>query len=794
MIATLCLCLLLFAQADPARDLKSKVVAERLAAVDALAAAAPDEADKLLIGALHDRDWEVVERATIALGKHGAKAAVPALVDLAVEAPIERMRSAAARALLAIDATRASADLAKLLNGKRADRALVALGILAAGKVDPRAEDAVTKAWLKAKKAKEPSDAVIAAGALAASDPKTREESLVAALDSPSLAVRAAALDSVANAPSPQDAGLLYFRLSQPTALDPVIERRMIRAFAAVAGTLEDGFSGGVPSGSPGSAGRGPSGAGAPTTWERAFELLGEAADARVVARGVRLATAIARSKAVPDATRTAARAGIAAALGHKSVAVRAAAAHAVGELGDEELAKRVRGLVASDPEARVRHVALRVAVQRLTVRDPETLTATLGRLRDDADLFVREEAAVALGVESLQKAVEPLARVLADPQWTVVACAAVSLGKTREDAALAPLLELAKSPDWRLRGSAVAGLSHWNRAACVPRMIEAVGDADTAIARLAHEFLLRATSVRLPAEVEAWRKWWAENESKVTFKPTAELRARMEKYGYGSPDYESTYANLDVIVFAGRPGGDNIQNLLGRLGVAHRMTEANRLVGDAIHPDAVYIANCPGEIEPKDVERLQWFVRTGGYLFASCWALHETVERVYPGVVRKYETKSEVMDDVPGACVAPDSPYVQGVFPEATVPIFKLEGAHLIEVVDPERCEVLVDSPICAERWGSGELAVWFRAGHGLILDSVNHFDLQGFEAAVGLKTPEDRIAYAFDHLGLPYERWRATQEEKFWGSNVGSAKEIPDLFAFRFLTNFVRRKRIGE
>ncbi|MBI5434943.1 MAG: HEAT repeat domain-containing protein [Planctomycetes bacterium] len=794
MIATLCVCLSLFAQADPARDLKSKNVEERLAAVDALAAEGPDKADKLLLGALHDRDWEVVERAVIALGGHGTKAAVPELVDLAVEAPIERMRVAAARALLAIDATRASADLAKLLNGKRADRALVALGILAAGKVDPRAEDAVTKAWLKAKKAKVPSDAALAAGALAASDPKTRGESFFAALESPSLAVRAAALDSIAYAPSARDAGLLYRRLLEPTALDPVIERRLIRAFAAVANRCEGSFEGGTPSGSPSSPGTGPGGGGATMTWERAFQVLGEAADPRVVARGVRQATAIVRSKEVPDATRAAARAAIDGALSHKSVAVRAAAAHAVGEIGDDELAKRVRGLIASDPEARVRHVALRVAVERLGVRDPETLTATLGRLRDDADPFVREEAAVALGVESLQKAAEPLAHALADPQWTVVACAAVSLGKTREDAALAPLTKLAESADWRLRGSAIAGLSHWNRAACVPRMIEAVGDADTAIARLAHEFFLRASGVRLPAEVEVWRKWWAENESKVTFKPTAELRARMEKYGYGSPDYQETYADLDVIVFAGRPGGDNIQNLLGRLGVVHRMTEANRLVGDAVHPDAVYVANCPGEIEPKDAERLQWFVRTGGYLFASCWALHETVERVYPGVVRKYETKSEVQDDVPGACVAPESPYVQGVFREATVPIFKLEGAHLIEVVDPERCQVLVDSPICAERWGSGELAVWFRAGHGLILDSVNHFDLQGFEAVVGLKTPEDRIAFAFDHLGLPYERWRATQEEKFWGSNVGSAKEIPDLFAFRFLTNFVRRKRIGE
>ncbi|MCE9594858.1 MAG: HEAT repeat domain-containing protein [Planctomycetes bacterium] len=789
MIAPLLLSFLL--QADPARDLKSKNVEERLAAVAVLAADTPDKADRLLLSALDDRDWEVVERAAIALGAHGARTALPKLVDLASAAPIERLRAAASEALLKIDAPRASAELSKLLGGKRASYALEALAVLAADKVDPRARDAVTKAWLKAKKAKEPSEGQLAARALPAGDEKMRRESLTEALESESLAVRAAALEGVAHAPSGEDAGplLMLFAIGP---LNAVLERRVIGALAAVAVVAPDGPGA---NGGGGGGGRGAARGGSGNfTWEQSLEALSNSEDSRVAVRAVRLASAICARKEIADPIRAAAKATLERGLSHKSVAVRAAAVHAVGETKDDALSKRVRALIASDPEARVRHVALRVAVECFGVKDPELLQAVLERLRDDADPLVREEAAVSLGVEGVKKAIEPLTRALGDREWTVAVCAAVSLGKTREDTAFAPLATLAKDPDWRKRGAALVGFSWWGRPACVPLMIEALGDPDTALARVAHEFLQHTAGERMPADVAVWRKWWAENEAKVTFRPTAELRERLEKYGYGSPDYTSVYQDLDVIVFAGRPGGDNMQNLLERQKIKHRMTEANRLVDDAIHPGAVYVANCPGEIEPKDVDRLAWFVRTGGYLFASCWALHETVERVYPGVVRKYETKGEVLDDVPGACVAPDSPYVQGVFPPHTTPIFKLEGAHLIQVIDPERCEVLVDSPICAERWGSGELAVWFHAGHGLILDSVNHFDLQGFEMATGLKTPDDRIAYAFDHLGLDYARWRQTRDEKWWGSNVGAAKEIPDLFAFRFLTNFVRRKRIGE
>jgi hypothetical protein len=159
---------------------------------------------------------------------------------------------------------------------------------------------------------------------------------------------------------------------------------------------------------------------------------------------------------------------------------------------------------------------------------------------------------------------------------------------------------------------------------------------------------------------------------------------------------------------------------------------------------------------------------------------------------VRKLETRDEVLDRVVATPWAKASPYLAGVFDGGVRPIYSLVGAHLVEVLEPERVEVLIDSAECAEKWGGGNLACWFAEGHGKILDSVNHFDLQGLEEAPGLKTSEDRMAYAMDHMGTTFEKIRATSQEKFWDSNPRASKEIRDLSVFKLITNFVRLRRI--
>ena len=150
------------------------------------------------------------------------------------------------------------------------------------------------------------------------------------------------------------------------------------------------------------------------------------------------------------------------------------------------------------------------------------------------------------------------------------------------------------------------------------------------------------------------------------------------------------------------------------------------------------------------------------------------------------------MLDHVPAESSGVTSGFLEGVFAREVQPIYELEGAHLIEVVDPERAEVLVDSPLCAESWGCGNLAAWYAVGHGLVLDSVNHFDVQGLEMAEGLKTREDRQAYAVDHMGLSWTDLRASRDEKYWDNSLRASEKVADLSVFRLVTNFVSRWRL--
>ncbi|MCB9916542.1 MAG: hypothetical protein H6828_15560, partial [Planctomycetes bacterium] len=403
-----------------------------------------------------------------------------------------------------------------------------------------------------------------------------------------------------------------------------------------------------------------------------------------------------------------------------------------------------------------------------------------------------RETLVVALGVKGLDGAASALAGVLDDAHEGTAVCAAVSLGRTRAELAVSTLAPRVKGAgSWSRRGAALVGLCATMNNAAVPTVIEALGDAEPLVARTALGWLAGVSKRRdLAADPEVWRAWWKENEKRVRLEDPAELEERRRRLGYAAPPSE-VYQGQDVLVLESR--GDHIQTVLGELGIQHRLTSSSRVPADGVDAAGVFVANCTGECEPADLERLSWFVRVGGYLFGSCWALHETIERVAPGRVRKLETRDEVLDKVVAAPWATDSPYLEGVFDGAVRPIYSLVGAHLIEVVEPERVEVLVDSPECAERWGGGNLACWFPVGHGKVLDSVNHFDLQGLEEASWLKKPEERMAYAVDHMGTSYARIRETRKEKFWSSNQKASKEVRDLSVFKLVTNFVRLRRLG-
>lgn len=743
-------------------DLRNKSVDVRLGAIDAAAASGRADIDRFLVPLLNDKDWEIQERTAIALGRAKCKPALKPLIELAVDGDVVRIRNAAANAAAEIDAAETAAGLWKKAKGKTQVAALESLAIANRRKAPFADAD-------KLKKELRSDDRVLREAAAIAwfECAADRTAALKTMLSEPFLVVRCRALDAIAEAPRQEDLQPLKELLAGGKQSD-VVERRLLRALAAVI---------------------------AANTSDRAAlaesVLDGAGVDAVPATRRARLVALLVHgekpvldAKQVVDALQASLRA--------KDAEPRAAAVKALRHVGGEAALAAALAQQAKETSGRVllQLVDTIVALRPLTTPEAVAWLTDLAKL--DADEAVQERAIVLLGRAGIVGAAPTLIDRLAHPKWTIAACAAVSLGKTHDDAAVEPLKKLLQHAEWTRRGAAVVGLMHCSRAAVVEPLITMLADQNAVVAGAAHAALETLSGkFDQPADAKAWRTWWAQNKDKHQFVDRAQSIDAKKKYGYAVPDND-IYQGLDVIAFASR--GDHIEQLLARLKIAHRMTEAAKIATCGIHPEAIFVSNCTGEIQDGDVEPLTWFVRTGGSLFGSCWALQETIARIHPGVVQKAVTRDQVLDDVRALPVRADSPLLNGVFPRGVVPIYHLEGAHLIDVLDTERCEVLIDSPDAAERWGNGNLAAWFFSGHGVLFDSANHFDLQGFDSAPEMKTDKERQAWAVDHMGLSFDKWRTTRTESYWKQAPKAGKSVPDLSAFRLLTNFVRSKRMQE
>jgi len=778
LAALAALTLLSSAAFDDAKDLKSKDPEVRLELVTRLAAEGGEEAEKLLIKALKDDDWEVAQIAADGLARHGGEDSVDALVKLAWDGPVGPLRAAAARSAAALDADEALKGLAKKMSGDRAGAVCDAYAIVLGEQIaaDPEVLPKAPKSLTKTLKAKDTLARAAAAHALVLATRGTGEDGrsdlLTELFESEYAAVVAAALDAAAADPRPGQAGPLAELLRRPQLVD-VIERRALAALARSLGADEAaGVAGLLASGQVGD-----------------LDADQVQVDMRVAERGARLVELLASGEApvlkAADVARTLEPALVKARPGPRAAAARALR---YGER-DSSIGK-LQQLAEGDDSARVRRAAVASLLFLADATDDGQRAWLEARLASEPDSSIREDLAVALGLEGLESSVAALVRALDDSDPNVAVVAAVSLGRTRSDGALAPLVALTGSGDWRLRGAAVMGLCHLMKKQGIPPIIAALADPEPLVAKTAHSFLRSINrGAPLQPELEVWQAWWTDNEKRIKLETPKEAKQRREEFGYASSPTE-IYAGLDVMVFESR--GDHMETVLDFLGLSYRRTSGNKVAESALDGSGVFVSNCTGEMGGVDVERLQWFVRVGGYLFGSCWAVTETVQRVSPGAVRQLTTKAEVLDQVSAVACDPDSPYLKDVFAPGVVPIYHLVGAHLIEVLEPERVEVLIDSPECAERWGGGNLAAWFRMGHGRILDSVNHFDAQGLAEAQGLKSEEDRMAYAVDHMGATYKRLRETRDEKWWSGSVKAAREIRDLSAFALITNFVKARRL--
>jgi len=745
-------------------DLQSKDVQRRLAAVKVIAEAGGPEADELLKRAMRDRDWEVVHRAVEALGVRGTRETADLLADFAITGPTRSIRLAAAASARKLDSGAAAAALARRLKGDETVRAAEALAVVA----DPSAAKDLER--VAKKKGKDVDlERIAALDALGALSDAGRILFFTEYLKDENLMVRAAAVKALAATRDTGAIAPLRDGLNEAVITD-VLARRHAAAIRALLLAQTDAkkrdFAAQMIVSSFGMGGT-------PVAAARMARLLGVLGDKKTPVGPVDEYVKLLSSSGV----------------GHSDETVRRAAVHALARIGKPEAYDRVAAIAAGDASARVRFHALRAAV---TLKGDGAQALLIDRLAKDVDASVREEAAATLGRRELPEAVPALLEGLKDRQWEVCVACAVSLGRIRDARAMASLVQLLADKDWRRRGGAVVGLGWIRQKEAIPHLIEMTRDKEIVVGRTAVEFLRHVSGEKLDEATKSWREWWAKWGPNFSFRDRDAEAKDAKKYGYAVQPGK-VYEDLDIVVLLTRAGGDNIQDLLTMYGIEHRTIRAAGVQKCGLHPYALFVANCPGEIVDDDVAVIQFYVHAGGYLFASCWALTHTVQRCFPDVVRKYENRRQIVDDVLAERVPLESPFTEGVFTEGCQPLYTLEGAHLIEVLDPERFEVLIDSPDTANEWGEGNLAGWFTIGHGLILDSVNHFDHQGLvRAKVG--DEKERMAFAMDHLGYDYAELRALRDKNVFLKQPTAVRQTRDQTIFRFITTFVRQKRLAD
>lgn len=714
-----------------------------------------------LLKATRDPDWEVVHKAVDELGARGSEASLDALCDLAVSGPIRRIRRAAAQAVAFVGSEKGAAAIARKLRGETAARAAEALEIVA--------HPSTAKALERLAKQKEGEGRVQAVRALGALGEAARIGEFAELLNDPDVLVRAAAVDALVR--TREGAAIAPLRDAlKGKALPAVMERRCIEAIRRIMLALPDDtqrdFHGGLLSGS-----------------------FGMARDAVADARLARLLGALGQAEAPTGPVGEYRNALVTVGLPHAAPEVRSASVAALARVRASDAAEKIEGLAKGDAVARVRFHATWAAA---ALRPDAVLPLLLDRLAKDPDATVREEAAVLCGKRRFAAAAEPLALALQDPSWEVSVSAAVSLGKLRDPRGVAPLVALLSHKDWRRRGGAAAGLGWIRQKEAMEPLIEMLRDREVAVVATTLEFLRHLSGKALSEKPKEWREWWAVQGPRWEFRDTEKEAKEAKRYGYAVSPRE-VYRDLDIIVLQTRKGGDSIETLLDDYEITYRITRAASVDKAGLHPYALFVANCPGELVNKDVERIQWHVRAGGYLFASCWALTHTVAAAFPGIVRKLETRAQVIDNVAAEPRPSESPFTKGVFDGVTSPLYVLMGSHIIDVIDPERFEVLIDSPECVTKWGGGDMAGWCRVGHGVILDSANHFDLQGM-SQVRLSDENERMAFAMDHLGYTYEELRALKAKGIFAKQPAAVKGTRDQSIFRFITTFVREKRLAD
>jgi hypothetical protein len=175
----------------------------------------------------------------------------------------------------------------------------------------------------------------------------------------------------------------------------------------------------------------------------------------------------------------------------------------------------------------------------------------------------------------------------------------------------------------------------------------------------------------------------------------------------------------------------DRVENVLDLFKVPYTIIDSRELATYDLSGVRSIFANCSNEVLPRrTAERIGAFVKKGGYLFSTDWALENVVEKAFPRTIQalRQRTNRKQIRGTPDMVVGVKASLRRHFFIEGTgldrsdAQWWLEDSSYPIKVLRKD-VEVLVDSDELKQKYGTGAVAVTFRWGEGRVVHVMGHY-----------------------------------------------------------------------
>src|SRR5687767_1934657 len=147
-----------------------------------------------------------------------------------------------------------------------------------------------------------------------------------------------------------------------------------------------------------------------------------------------------------------------------------------------------------------------------------------------------------------------------------------------------------------------------------------------------------------------------------------------------------------DVVVVAGSM--DHIEQVLAAANIRHTVVQPNQVAKLDLNADQILMVNCPGNMPKAGLTKIEKFVRAGGLLYTTDWALLNVIQQIFPRTIK--HNGGSTGDHVTAVHVHSkhDDLMSNMLLKTGSEPEWWLEGgSYPIEILDSKRVEVLASS-----------------------------------------------------------------------------------------------------